>query len=171
MSVHGYKVDNAELQKALTNLTTRQITMLAAAGEKAMEDISRNTIDMFYHSTGSSHDYSSLMYSLRVKRNPPRQNSQFVWVDIDMYIDESAFLYATEDFYNIYKWADRPSENGKKKKRMTHPQAAEFVIGLQWEEGIIGLPKPYAHLSASPLSQLLEDEIVRIWEKRVKKFL
>ena len=54
---------------------------------------------------------------------------------------------------------------------MTHPQAAEFVIGLQWEEGIIGLPPPWAHLSATPLEKLLEDELVRIWNRRVNKYL
>ena len=171
MSVHGYKVDNAELQRALNNLTSRQINALAAAGEKAMDEISRDTIEMFYHSTGSSHDYSSLMYSLRVKRNPPRQNSKYVWVDIDMYIDPGAFLYATEDAYEIYKWADRPDKLGKKKHRMTHPQAADFVVGLQWEQGVIGLPAPYAHLSASPLEELMKDELIRIWNRRVNKYL
>ena len=171
MSVHGYKVDNAALQKALNNLTSRNINALASAGEKAMEDISRKTIDMFYQSTGSSHDYSSLAYSLKIQKNPPRQNSKYVWVDIDMYIDTGAFLYATEDFYNIYHWADKPDKNGKRKKRMTHPQAAEFVIGLQWEQGVIGLPSPYAHLQTSPLESLMEDEIKRIWNRRVRQFL
>lgn len=171
MSVHGYKVNNAELQRALTNLTSRQINVLAKAGEKALDDISRNTIEMFYKSTGSSHNYSSLMYSLKVKRNAPRQDSKFVWVDIDMYIDTSSFLYATEDFYAIYDWADRPSNDSKRNKRMTHSQAAEFVIGLQWNQGVIGLPSPYAHLQTSPLNALLEDEIKRIWNRKVKQFL
>lgn len=171
MSVHGYKVDNAELQRALNNLTSRQINALATAGEKAMDDISRQTIDLFYKSTGSSHDYSSLAYSLKVKKNPPRQNNKYVWVDIDMYFDSNAFLYATEDFYEIYKWADRPDKIGKKKYRMTHPEAADFVIDLQWANGVVGLPSPYAHLQASPLESLMEDELKRIWNQRVRKYL
>lgn len=163
MSVHGYKVDNAELQRVLNNLTAQQITKLAAAGEKAMEDISRKTIVEFYKRSGSSHDYSSLAYSLQVKRNSPRQNSRYVWVDIDMYIDPSRFLYATEDFYEIYKWSDR--------KGIPHPRAADFVIDLQWWWGVIGLPQPYAHLSSTPLETLMEDEIKRIWNYRVRQFL
>lgn len=163
MSVHGYKVDNAELQRALNNLTSRQINALATAGEKAMDDISRQTIDLFYKSTGSSHDYSSLAYSLKVKKNPPRQNNKYVWVDIDMYIDSNAFLYATEDFYEIYKWADR--------KEIPHQRSADFVIGLQWWWGVIGLPQPYEHLSSTPLEILMEDEIKRIWNRRVMKYL
>lgn len=173
MSVHGYKVDKAELQKALNNLTSRQINQLSAAGEKAMDDISRNTIDLFYQSIGSAHNYSSLAYSLKVKRNPPKQNSKMVWVDIDMYIDPSAFLYATEDFYEIYKWADRPDKKGKKEYRMTHPEAADFVISLQWTEGVVGLPikVPDSQYITSPLEKLMEDEIKRIWERRVRKYL
>ena len=128
-----------------------------------MESISKATIDSFYHSAGGTHSYSSLMYALKIKKNPPRQDRKKVWVDIDMEIDDSAFLYATEDFYSIYGWSDR--------KGQSHPWAADFVIGLQWNEGVIGLPAPYAHLKTSPLSALMEDELKRIWSRRVQKYL
>lgn len=163
MAVRGLKVDDKELQRFVDNLTAREMTKVANAGVKAMEDISKNTIDSFYKSTGSSHSYSSLMYSLKVKKNPPRQDKHYAWVDIDMEIDESAFLYATEDFYSIYGWADRHDKS--------HPWAAGFVVGLQWNSGIVGLPSPYAHLSTSTLSGLMQDELQRIWSRRVNKYL
>ncbi len=165
MAIHGFKVDNAAMQRALDNITAQQLRKVAKAGEAAMKDISDNVVATFYGRTGSSHDYSSIPNSLDIRQLPARQNSRYAWVDIEMFIDEGTYLSQTEDWYSIYHWADNPSH------KYPHSEAASFVIGLQWNSGIIGLPSPYAHLSSSPMSALMEDELKRIWNHRVKKFL
>ena len=132
MSVHGYKVNNKELQKLVDNITAREFTKYKNAALKVADKLNKSAIEGFY-SVQNSHLYTSIPQSLKINTNVKvRQNKKYVYGIIETYIDESKYLNDTYDYYNIYGWAKRHEKSME--------WASDFVLNLQWNQGIIGLP-------------------------------
>ena len=164
MAIHGIKVNEKELQKIIDNELARQIRKVATAGKKAMDELSSRGIDEWYMTVNSAHSYSSIPNSIKVEKGPIRQDRKTVWCDITMYADEGHYLALTEDVYNIYGWADRHKKQ--------HVWAADFVLDLQWNQNIVGLPSPYAHISGDgSLKSYMETFLKLNWDDTVNKFL
>lgn len=163
MAVHGVKVNNKELQKVLDNELAKQIRKAASAGKKAMDELSANGVDEWYATVNAAHSYSSIPNSIMVEKGPIKQNSKEVWCDITMYVDEGRYLDLTEDVYSIYGWADR--------HKKSHPWASSFVLGLQWNDNVVGLPSPWSHISGDEsLHDFMKQYLQLNWEETVNKY-
>lgn len=164
MAAHGIKFDNRKLQKFIDNRLEKQIRIATKAGVKALEDISMSAIQRFY-SVNNKHIYTSIPNSVQIKEEKYRQNKDYIWCDITMYIDESVYLSQTEKAYRIYRWADNED------RMYPHENVGRFVIGLQWRHGIIGLPDPYFHYYNTPMRQIVTAYIKKVWTKKLKYLL
>ena len=169
MAIHGIRVDDAALQKVVDNVFARRMRKIVKAGEQGTRYTAEKTIEAFYSSARKGHFYDSLPRSLQVTAGPIRQDAKQAWSDIEIRIDEDMYRGLTEGRYNIYSWANKKRRKGELEDEGFNP--AGFVLNLQWSEGIVGLPDPYPNYSTSPLKALLEDEIDRVWQKNVYKFM
>lgn len=129
MAIHGVKVNNAELQKYLDSVLRQQFTKAKKIGEEAVKLIMTRGLDYWYINDVSYHmKYSSLRKSVGVK-SEYSQNSRFLYVDVTGYVDEGKYRYFTSH-YRIY--------NYNNSAKISDP--AGFMLGMIWEDGIVGLP-------------------------------
>lgn len=157
------KINNKQLQSYLDNYLAREIRKTASAGEQALNNISKFVINEFYKKARNGHTYTSLPRALKTKQNNIRQDKDYVWCDIELYIDEGQYLAETESYYSIYNWVDRHNKS--------HVWGSRFVIWTQWQKGIVGLPSPHPHYNTGKLKLYMVDEIDRIWAKRTQRLL
>ena len=155
------KIDNKELQAYIDNYMDKELRRWANAGELALQSISDNVISEFYKYARRNHTYTSIPRALKTKKHNFKENKEYAWCDIELYIDEEQYLTETEPYYSIYNWADRHG--------YPHMYSAKYVIATQWRHGFVGLPS--RHYDTGKLKLYMIDEIDRIWGRRTKKFL
>lgn len=174
----GLKINDKELKKFADNITEKYVTRYIAAGNKAQREIRKKyTIEWFLNESYTMAD------SLRFEHKLVQKNGLAI-IYFNSYVDMNRFEVATRfNDPSIYEWADRYHVG-------INP--AEFLLDLQWNQGVHGLPKewgrpnprfgqtwspdqrywynPYYN-QGMPMSNYVRFGFKKEWEKCVNKYL
>lgn len=150
MSIHGLKMNNAAMQRAVDRITYQVAMKAKDMGLEAMRELTTTGITEWYKKMGSRS--KTLIRSMDYKVSNITQDSNFVYIDITAYLDMEKYAYFnshTNIRKNVYKWREKHEENGWRYYGVGEPQPAipmpmsvpEYMADLQWNQGILGLPE------------------------------
>lgn len=150
MSIHGLKMNNAAMQRAVDRITYQVAMEAKDMGLEAMRELTTTGITEWYKKMGSRS--KTLIRSMDYKVSNITQDSNFVYIDITAYLDMEKYAYFnshTNIRKNVYKWREKHEENGWRYYGVGEPQPAiqmpmsvpEYMADLQWNQGILGLPE------------------------------
>ena len=73
----------------------------------------------------------------------------------------------TSPYYNIYNWVENPAH------KKGQEWGSKFVIWLQWQKGIVGLPGIWPHYQGGTLGirGYVKDEIIRSWRRKTNELI
>lgn len=144
MAVHGYKVDNVQLQKQIDRITVRETTKLKNAAMAAIKKIVSKGITEWYENTkGDTATFAkAMLYEHKIS-----QDSRYVNIDVYPVFDLAKYEHLTSH-YNIYRWRKRHEKDGWRYYNMGSPQPAihmktsvpVYLVHLAWDSGYLGLP-------------------------------
>lgn len=129
--VTGLKINDKELQKFADRITEKYVDRYISAGNKAQKEIrQQSTIEWFVN----GHD--TMLDSLEFEHKLVQKNG-FATIYFTSYVNMVTFetLSRVND-PSIYRWQ-------KKYKASIDP--ADFLVDLQWNQGIHGLPQVWHH--------------------------
>lgn len=122
----GIKINDRELKKFADRLTEKYVDRYISAGNKAQKEIrEKSTLEWFIDSQGTMVD--SLDYTHKLVQKNGKAIIYFT-----SYVDMNQFeRLSTQNDSSIYRW---------KNKYKASIDPASFLLDLQWNQGIHGLP-------------------------------
>ena len=122
----GLKINDKELQKFADNLVEKYVNRYISAGNKAQKEIrTKYTIDWFLNESDTMADALGFTHKLV-------QKNGLATIYFTSYVDMGKFAMTTiANDTSIYRWAD---------KYHAGINPAQYLLDLQWNQGIHGLP-------------------------------
>ena len=126
----GLKINDKELKKAVDNIVAKSVNRYISAGDKAQKEIRRKyTRNWFFNESDTMVDCLEFEHKLT-------QGDGKAIIYFTSYINMEKFSAATRaNDSSIYEWADRYHVG-------INP--AQYLLDLQWNQGIHGLPKEWS---------------------------
>lgn len=154
------KLNDAALDKMVEKAMSHAVTKYKSAGKKANEELRRMSVIEWF----GRFDSDTMLRSLNYKENI-HQDKDKIYLNFYSYIDNYE-----ADHTSLYGW----------NKRHEYPlEPADFIIDLQWNQGIIGLPERssetswinYNFYQSTPLKNYTMDIYRNLWSNTVRKYL
>lgn len=181
-------VDKTALKQVFNQLVQSQVSKFRQIGINAMREIREGAVNAWYGSTALNTMNIATEYT--ASKHAKLVNGQYVvtitsYVDIDKYDAEKQ--RRSEGTYSIYEWVDKHSKAGWSLGEVSYGEPismeyapAAYLIHLQWDLGIRGLPEretktgtgwtnPNPHIE-KPMSECVEEAISAKWEETVNKY-
>lgn len=126
----GLNIDDKELQKFADNIVEKYVNRYISAGNKAQKEIRTNyTISWFLNESYTMADALRFEHKLVQKKG-------LATIYFTSYVDMKRFEIVTRfNDPSIYEWAERYHVG-------INP--AQFLLDLQWNQGIHGLPREWS---------------------------
>lgn len=174
----GLKTNDKEIQKFAQRIVEKYVDRYISAGNKAQKEIRRKyTIDWFVNESYAMVDALQFEHKLV-------QQSGIATIYFTSYVDMGMFAFTTmRNDISIYRWANKYNAT-------INP--AEFLLDLQWNRGIHGLPETWsrpnyrfgqswndsvnhwknpAFNQGIPMSEYVRGGFRQEWEETVNRFL
>lgn len=188
--INGLNIDKAAMQKTLDNILSREVTRYKNAGLKAMQELRTGAIDMWYRDNTDS----SMKAATKSEVESIKQNKGNITITITSYVDIDEYnrvkmAKETENPYSIYEWREKWVDNGLSMKVPTpggldykyDNSPADYLVYLQWELGIRGLPEKAEHTKTgwtnrffdqtTPMRDFVGGIVATNWISTVNKYL
>ena len=171
----GLEINDKEIKRIVNNEVEKYVKRYQSAGRKAMKELrDQYTVDWFLNESDTM--LKSLRYSDWMEQ---RDGNAILY--FNSYVDMDAFeAQVAQNDTSIYKW---------KEKYNADINPAEFLLDLQWKQGIHGLPLSWTHPNyrfgqfgeppytnpyynqGTSMEEYIEDGIRTNWEKTVNKYV
>lgn len=136
MAIHipGLTIYDEELQKGILRIVDRDVKRWISAGNKAQKELrTKYTIDWF---VGKDHESHTMVDALEFKHKMV-QKKGIISLYFTSYVNMGRFAITTAfNDPSIYRW---------KAKYGANIDPAEYLLDLQWNQGIHGLPQEWSH--------------------------
>lgn len=162
------KVNNKQINSQFDIILDNVIRNTGIVGKNIMKGLVDDAITSWYSSFGLNSNPNSIIKSMKYTYIT-RKRTDSVFVDVYAEIDKDAYTYYTSH-YSIYDW--------KKRHELENFSPQDFLINLQWKQGILGLPERgemtswvnnHFHQSSETLFECVKNNVNNKWTNKVKE--
>lgn len=164
----GIKINETKLNEKLEDVMLEAVKKYEPAGEKANKELREKYTKGWFSDNGFSDSYHTMLNSLSYK-NSMKKTSRYVYLNFESYVDPEKYDIEHTSLY-------------KQRSKYGGIDATAYIVeSLQWNRGIIGLPRHsdfgYSNWintnfhQVQPLQEYMADKYKSEWERTVKKYL